>query len=124
MARILFEIFWPGLSRAYAYAPKTAASNCNSPNHFTQLEEVQVNKENVKLRGDPARIRKQGDIVENAVKKLMKRSKALNNALGPEGTTTLALQNEVHSSIDVGGAVCFNKFIIWVSGTRMRMIIF
>ena len=96
----------------YACAPKTAASNCDAPNHFTQLEEVQVNKENVKLRGDPARIRKQGDIVENAVNKLMTRSELLHNALGPEGTTTLALENEVDSSIDVDGGVCFTEFII------------
>lgn len=69
-----------------------------------------MNKENVKLLGDPARIRKQGDIVEQAVAKLQKRSELLHSALGPEGNTTLALKTEVGGSTDAIAGVCRTIF--------------
>lgn len=58
------------------------------------LDEVRVSKENAKLRGDPARIRKQGDIVDNAVAKLRNRSEIQQKELGPTGPTTVALEEE------------------------------
>ena len=72
------------------------SSKQNHPtNHPPQLDEVRVSKENAKLRGDPARIRKQGDIVDNAVAKLRNRSEIQQKELGPTGPTTVALEEEV-----------------------------
>ena len=60
-----------------------------------QVEEEQLTKEINKIRGDPERIRKQGDIVQKAVHGLHDKTKALGKILGKESSAAQEVKRQV-----------------------------